>query len=87
VVVSAPLALYALGLRDFIFLVSISGGIFLALESIFIALIWRKLNALGKPRLLLQGFGAKTAYAIILVFAAGMLYEILRRITEFYAST
>jgi amino acid permease len=41
IVLIVPLVLYALGFSSFIGLVSFIGGIFLALEGVFIALLWR----------------------------------------------
>lgn len=42
VVIIVPLMLYAVGFTSFIGLVSIVGGVFLALEGVFIVLLWRQ---------------------------------------------
>lgn len=76
-VIAAPLALYAAGLQDFLTLVSISGGIFIALEGIFIALMWQKAHEKRMPLLvspkLRRGVGV-----LVFVFVVGALYEIMR---------
>lgn len=76
IVVVSPMLIYLTGI-GFLKLIAITGGIFLAVESIFIALIWNKLNILGTAPLLLKDFGTKTAYAITGVFLVGMFAEIL----------
>ncbi len=63
-----PLILYVVGFNDFIALVSVAGGVFLALESIMVVLMWQKAKA-------------KTALVgvfLILVFAFGAVYEVMR---------
>ena len=75
VVVASPILIYLLGL-GFLQLVVITGGVFLALESIFIALVWNKLNTSGVKELLLTRFGTKTAYVIIGIFLVGMIAEL-----------
>jgi len=64
-----PLIIYFAGLQSFIALVGFAGGIFLALEGIFIIWIWKK--ATGK-RL------AFPAILALLVFTTALLYEILK---------
>ncbi|MBI2035243.1 MAG: hypothetical protein HYT12_01000, partial [Candidatus Liptonbacteria bacterium] len=83
VVVVAPIAAYLFGARNFLTLVALSGGVFLAFESFVIVLIWNKLNALGKERILLKNYGKKTAYFVAAVFAVGMIYEIVSFISKF----
>lgn len=75
-VVILPPLMYLLNF-GFLKLINIAGGIFLAVECIFIALIWNKLNNLKKPRILLLKFGRKTSYFIVAVFAIGMMAEII----------
>ncbi len=77
IVVVAPMAAYLLGARNFLFLVALSGGVFLAFESLLIVLIWGKLNSLGKERALLKYFGKKAFYLVAAVFAVGMIYELI----------
>ncbi|MBI2037007.1 MAG: hypothetical protein HYT14_01440 [Candidatus Liptonbacteria bacterium] len=73
-VIGAPLALYAAGLQDFLTLVSVSGGVFIALEGVFIALMWRKARA----HLLLSPRFTYAVGALVAVFIGGALYEIMR---------
>lgn len=63
-----PLIFYFAGSQDFTRLVSISGGVFLAIESVMVVLIWQKIKN-GKRYL---------GYPLIVVFALGALYELLR---------
>lgn len=68
-IVFGPLALYFAGLRDFIGLVSFVGGIFIALESIFIIWMWLRVTTrkLNLPIVLLFG-----------VFITALIYEIIK---------
>lgn len=74
-VVVLPPIIYLLRF-NFLQLINIAGGIFLAVECIFIALIWNQLNKAHRPRLLLRGFGKGIAYLIIIVFTVGLIAEI-----------
>ncbi|MBI2592916.1 MAG: hypothetical protein HYW37_02030 [Candidatus Colwellbacteria bacterium] len=65
----SPIALYFAGLGNFIKLVGISGGVFLALESIMVILMYGKIKTFGWFSRLL-----------IAVFLLGGLYEILQLI-------
>lgn len=68
-IVFGPLALFFAGLRDFIGLVSFVGGIFIALESIFIIWMWLKATSrkVNWPVALL-----------LLVFLVALVYEMLK---------
>lgn len=68
-IIFGPLVLYFAGLQSFITLVSFVGGIFLALEGIFIVWMWRK--ATKKPLSLL-------ATLTLAVFVVALIYEILK---------
>lgn len=75
VVIFAPLILFFSGFTHFIELVSFVGGIFVALESILIVLMWlkvRKSNLIKKPLLAI----------LILIFEAALLYEIIKYISN-----
>lgn len=76
-VVAAPVLFYAAGLQDFLTLVSVSGGVFIALEGVFISLMWRKAFAGREPALVPRRVG-NAAWALVLVFLVGALYEIMR---------
>lgn len=68
-----PLALYFFGLNDFIRLIGISGGVFLAAESIMVVLMWSKLKKQDLvPRL--------CAITIVFVFLAALIYELSKPI-------
>jgi len=66
-VISLPLILYFYNSQDFIWFINIAGGIFLALESIIVVLMKRKLKPVGV-----------WGYFIISVFVGGLIYEIFR---------
>ncbi|PJC65396.1 MAG: hypothetical protein CO020_00880 [Candidatus Colwellbacteria bacterium CG_4_9_14_0_2_um_filter_50_12] len=67
VVVFLPLALYFYNSHNFIWFVSIVGGVFLALESILVVLMRHRLKPVGY-----------WGRFIILVFLGGILYEIVK---------
>lgn len=69
IVVFTPLALYFAGLNNFLGLISVVGGIFLALEGIFITWMWLKV---AKRKLNLP------ITALLLVFITALLYGILK---------
>lgn len=73
--VALPLLLYFAGLQNFLRLVSAAGGIFLALESILVLMIWR---AVKTPPLLIRRIHPVVLYGIILIFIGGMIYEIIK---------
>lgn len=66
--IASPLVLYIAGLRNFIELVTLTGGVFLALESIMVILMHHKLR--GRTN-----FGE---IALIIIFVIGGLYEIFK---------
>ena len=70
VIVLAPVVLYFLGFDNFLKLIGISCGVLLAIESIMVAAMWRKV---AKPKPLLYW----AAYGIMLVFMVGGTYEII----------
>ncbi len=68
-IVFGPIALYFAGLQNFIALVSLVGGIFLALEGILIIWMWLKMT---KKRL------TAPIILLLLVFITALVYEILK---------
>ena len=77
IVVLGPLALPFIGFNDFIKVISLAGGIFLALEGIIVISMWRRTeslnthpflfaNSMGIPRFLSVG--------LMLIFFVGILY-------------
>lgn len=69
IVMFGPLALYFAGLNDFLRGIGLAGGIFVALEGIFIVWMWLKMK--GRKISWLSG-------ALILFFAVALVYEILK---------
>ena len=71
-----PLFLYLLGVKDFIKVISIAGGIMLALDAILVILIYLKLAEKESwgPRL---AFRKYFLYFLILIFLLGILYEFI----------
>lgn len=61
----APLALYFLGFKDFILVISFFGGVMLGIEGILILLMHKKIE----PRKII-------VYPLILIFILGIIYEI-----------
>ncbi len=79
-VVFAPLILYFLSSQNFIALVSFTGGIFLALEGIFIIVMWVYANRLSeKPPLLVKKINPAVTVVALLIFAIALTYEILKK--------
>lgn len=66
--IASPLILYLAGLRNFIELITITGGVFLALESIMVILMHQKL----------RGRAHKGELILIAAFILGGLYEIFK---------
>lgn len=78
-VVVGPLALYFFGPRNFINLVSLTGGIFLALEGIFIVLMWLVANrCLAKKSELLNDGKLLGAIAAVAVFLIAFGYKLIK---------
>lgn len=67
IVVILPALLYFSGLNDFIFLISLVGGLFLTLESIFIVKMWRKLNKKGNELIL---------HIVVFILCITLIYEV-----------
>lgn len=66
-IISLPLAFYLFNFGGLIFWVSLAGGVFLALEGIFITVIWLKIN---------RWSGSWLVFLVFLVFIATFLSEI-----------
>lgn len=78
-VIFVPICLYFLGLKNFIDLIGIIGGIFLGLEGMFIILMWLRMNKRVKFQGTLIG---KNHFALVIVsmivFSGALLLEILK---------
>lgn len=69
IVLVVPLLLYAFGAREFLSIVGFIGGVFLALEGVFIVAVWRKKYGSHPLR--------HAATALFAVFALAILYELV----------
>ncbi len=78
-----PLGLYLIGARSFINVISVTGGVFGAIDVILIALIYRRAIKLGKRKpefsLKIPGF---VLWLIVFLFAAGAGYELARTLAS-----
>ncbi len=79
VVVGGPMAIYLSGFKDFIELVSFTGGIFLAIEGLFVVFMWQRAARMAvMPTVMFEKHRRWLPALIILVFAAALLYEIIK---------
>ena len=90
-VIILPALLYFWGFQNFLTLVSLIGGIFIALEGVFIALMWLKARKTRLPAPEAAGLGGQVkseevifkklnplvVYVLIIMFIGGILYEII----------
>jgi len=77
IVISAPLILFLTGFQNFLTLVSFIGGIFIALEGIFIALMWLKARRVKTEEIIFKKLSPVIAYILIIVFIGGMIYKLI----------
>lgn len=77
IVVVLPALLYFSGLDDFIFLISLVGGLFLALESIFIVKMWRKLNPLAGRK-----SNELILHIVVSILCITLIYEVWKLLTS-----
>lgn len=77
--IGVPLALFLFGFRNFINVISLTGGLFGVLDVILIALIYRvaRLKGKRKPEYTLH-IPEFVIWPIIFIFLAGAVYEILK---------
>ncbi len=76
-VIVLPLLLYLCGLQNFLVLVGLIGGIFIALEGIFIVLMWRNVRKIKPQEFLLKKLNPLLLYVLIMVFIGGIIYELI----------
>jgi len=69
VAIAAPLALYVAGVREFFTAIGFAGGVFLALEGIFIVVMWRRAFPHHPWRF--------TSWLLVPVFLAAIAYEVM----------
>jgi len=77
IVVVAPLLLFLAGFKNFLALISIVGGVFIALEGIFITLMWLRARKIKSEEVIFKKLNPLIIYALITVFIGGILYEII----------
>jgi amino acid permease len=68
-----PLSLYFLGFKSFISLISVVGGVFLSIEGLLIAQLWRKVKL---ERATWSWASAVFFWILVIIFFGGILYEI-----------
>ena len=76
-VVVLPALLYFWGFQSFLTLVGLVGGIFIALEGIFIVLMWIRASKAKAEQIIFKKLNPLIIYALITVFIGGILYEII----------
>ncbi|MBI3638467.1 hypothetical protein HY227_01865 [Candidatus Wolfebacteria bacterium] len=77
-IILLPLILYFLGLRNFLGLISLIGGVFIGLESIILILIWRKAAKNPSPDAIIKKMNMAIPYTLLLIFILGIILEISR---------
>ena len=78
--VAIPLTLFLFGFTDFVKIISIVGGIFIALDGFFVIFILRKIRQSGRAQIKFLPFGAAHQALLILIFAASIVYEVVYQI-------
>ncbi|MFH1346683.1 MAG: aromatic amino acid transport family protein [Spirochaetota bacterium] len=76
-VIILPLLFYFFGLRRFLELASLIGGVFIAFEGALICLIWLKSLKRKTERVFLKKLSPVFAYVLVLVFIGGLVYELI----------
>lgn len=78
--VAVPSALFLFGLTDFVKIISIVGGVFIALDGFFVIFILRKMRQSGVSQIKFLPFGTAHQALLILIFAASIVYELVYQI-------
>ncbi len=68
-VIAAPMAFYAIGLNDFLSVIGLLGGLFLAFDSALVVYIWRRLVPRSRLRPL--------SWVLYAIFLAAAIFEII----------
>ena len=76
-VVVLPPLIYFWGFQSFLTLVSLIGGIFIALEGIFIVLMWLRARKMKSEEVIFKKLNPLIIYALIMIFIGGIIYEII----------
>ncbi len=77
VVIAAPLLLFLAGFQNFLALVSVIGGVFIAVEGIFIVLMWLKARRVKSEEIIFKKISPIIAYILVVVFVGGMIYKLI----------
>jgi len=79
IIVGGPLGIYFVGFNSFIGLVSLVGGVFLALEAFFIIFMWLRANKIAaRPPILLKKVSPATLSFLFIIFSTVLIYEIIK---------
>ncbi|MDO8523264.1 MAG: hypothetical protein Q7S12_03225 [bacterium] len=77
---SIPVILFLAGAKDFLRLISIMGGTFVAFDGIMVVYILRRMRVMGLVKNRLLSFGKIQQYFLITIFSLGILYELIYQI-------
>lgn len=77
-IVFGPLIPYFLGFNNFIDLVSFAGGIFLALEGLFVVFMWIAAGRRAMPPILLKKGSILAIMFVGCVFLSALIYEVVK---------
>ncbi|MDP2668588.1 MAG: hypothetical protein Q8P07_02025 [bacterium] len=77
---SVPVILFLAGAKDFLKLISIMGGTFVAFDGIMVVYILRRMRAAGFVKERLLSFGKIQQYFLITIFSLGIIYELIYQI-------
>lgn len=77
IVLFAPLALYFLGLQNFLKLVGFVGGVLMAVWSLLIIAIWVKARRKECPQKILDKINLPLIYLVVIILMGAIAYEII----------
>lgn len=72
-----PASIFILGFANFVKLISIAGGILIALDSFWVIFILRKMRSLGGQKLQFLSFGTLHQISLIIIFTLSIVYELV----------
>jgi hypothetical protein len=75
-----PTTIFLLGMEDFVKLISIVGGIFIALDGLFVVFILRKIREKNSSNYRFLMFGRFQQALLIFIFIASIIYEVAYQI-------
>jgi len=77
IAVALPLILYLLGFQNFLALIALAGGVFLAAENILVISMWKVVRKIKSPHALIKRIHPVILYSMITIFIGGILYEVI----------